>query len=323
MRIRKFNENKKEEDNSASGFDTKSLEPTKDDLIGFVSDYEEVKDKEVKKIKKEIQNDGETPGLKKSIKKFEEFSNELGISDDFGDPTDTYTINRQDSIELRGDSFLNVGCECCSDCTGQKDCECGCPNCECEIDEDDVDDISENIKYHLVNSLPIIENVFRPGSKEFFNLIKEARNLYDNGLIELKGVDKELYESTEIGKFAKFKGEIVPLDIPMEYIEEMNEAEYKGKEVKLNHPMRNSGGGKKYYVYVKNPKTGNVKKISFGDVHGGLTAKVSNAEARKSFVARHRCKRKWKPKDKLSAGYWSCHLPRYKNLVKSSHGGYW
>lgn len=315
MRIRKFNENKKEEDNSASGFDTKSLEPTKDDLIGFVSDYEEVKDKEVKKIKKEIQNDGGTPGLKKAIKKFEDFSVEI------------YSNDVEDNS--------NTGCGCCPKCTGEMDCKC-CPECSCSREEycdscdrvvslcvcgDQYDEMSENIKYHLVNSLPIIENVFRPGSKEFFNLIKEARNLYDNGLIELKGVDKELYESTEIGKFAKFKGEIVPLDIPMEYIEEMNEAEYKGKEVKLNHPMRNSGGGKKYYVYVKNPKTGNVKKISFGDVHGGLTAKVSNPEARRSFAARHKCSTK---KDKTKAGYWACRLNKFAHLWGGkTYPGYW
>src|SRR6056300_617372 len=37
------------------------------------------------------------------------------------------------------------------------------------------------------------------------------------------------------------------------------EAEYQGKKVQLNKPKR--GGSKKFYVYVKNPKTGNVKKV--------------------------------------------------------------
>ena len=92
----------------------------------------------------------------------------------------------------------------------------------------------------------------------------------------------------------------------------MNEAEYQGKEVKLNKPKR--GGSKKYYVYVKTPK-GNVKKISFGDVTG-LKSKANNAKATKSFVARHNCKQK---NDKQKAGYWACRLPRY-GLVK---GGQW
>ena len=80
MKILRFNESKKtkkEELDGISTFDVKSLEPSKDDLVGFVSDYEEVKDKDIKKIKKEIEVT--TPGLKKSIKKFEDFSIEIEI----------------------------------------------------------------------------------------------------------------------------------------------------------------------------------------------------------------------------------------------------
>ena len=93
-----------------------------------------------------------------------------------------------------------------------------------------------------------------------------------------------------------------------------NEAEYNGKKVKLNKPMRSSGGGKKYKVYVKNPKTGRVKKISFGDA--GLKTKSGNKKRAKSFAARHNCEKK---NDKMKAGYWACRLPRY-GLVK---GGKW
>ena len=183
--------------------------------------------------------------------------------------------------------------------------------------------ISESLKYHLENNKPITENIFRPGSEAFYEVIKEARELFDLGRVTLCDVDNELYESTDIGKFGMFNGELVPLDLPMENIEELREeAEYKGKEVKLNYPMRSSGP-KKYKVYVKNPKTGRVKVVNFGDVKGGLTAKVSNPEARKSFVARHNCKRKWKPEDKLSAGFWSCRLPKFKHLVSTTYNGYW
>ena len=76
---------------------------------------------------------------------------------------------------------------------------------------------------------------------------------------------------------------------------------------------------KAYYVYVKNPKTGNIKKVSFGS--SGLRAKINNRGAVKSFVARHRCKEK---NDKTKAGYWSCRLPRYaKSLGLSGGGGQW
>ena len=180
-------------------------------------------------------------------------------------------------------------------------------------------DFSEGLKYHLVNSMPITENVFRPGSKQFFSILEEARNLFDEGTLVLEGIDKELYESTEIGRFDTFNGKRVPLDIPMEVEEELNEAEYHGKEVELNHPMR--GGTKKYHVYVKNPKTGKVKKIAFGDVHGGLTAKVSDPKARKSFAARHKCDTK---KDKTKAGYWACRINKFGHLWNGrTYPGYW
>ena len=96
------------------------------------------------------------------------------------------------------------------------------------------------------------------------------------------------------------------------------EAEYKGKKVQLNKPKR--GGSKKFYVYVKNPKTGNVKKVSFGDT--GLSVKIKQRGARASFAARHKCAQK---KDKTKAGYWSCNIGRYwKSLGGGSNfSGYW
>ena len=178
--------------------------------------------------------------------------------------------------------------------------------------------ISENLQYHIDNNKSITENVFRPGSNKYFDLIKEARELYDNKQIELSELDTELFESTDIGRFGLFEGEIVALDLPMETIEELNEAKYKGKEVKIGKPIR--GGTKKYQVYVKNPKTGKVKKISFGDVHGGLTAKVSDPKARKSFAARHQCHLK---NDRMTAGYWSCRINRYANIFGKSYPGFW
>jgi hypothetical protein len=101
----------------------------------------------------------------------------------------------------------------------------------------------------------------------------------------------------------------------------MNEAEYKGKKVKLNKPKRNTGEGKKYYVYVKNPKTGKVIKVTFGDKKGGLTAKVADAEARKAFASRHNCKDK---KDKTKPGYWACRLTKFGHLFGGkTYPGYW
>ncbi len=95
------------------------------------------------------------------------------------------------------------------------------------------------------------------------------------------------------------------------------EAQYQGKEVELNKPKR--GGSKKFYVYVKDPKTGNVKKVSFGDTTG-LSAKINNPEARKSFAARHKCDT---ANDKTKASYWSCRLPHYAKSLGLSGGGHY
>ena len=65
-------------------------------------------------------------------------------------------------------------------------------------------------------------------------------------------------------RFGIYEGVTVPLEQPMiEFQEE--------KDPELNLPKRSSGD-KKYVVYVRNPKTGNIKKIEFGDVKGGLTS---------------------------------------------------
>jgi hypothetical protein len=79
----------------------------------------------------------------------------------------------------------------------------------------------------------------------------------------------------------------------------LEEAEYQGRKVTLNKPMR--GDVKKSKVYVKDPSTGNVKKVNFGDPN--MKIRKSNPKARKSFRARHNCKN---PGPKTKARYWSC-----------------
>jgi hypothetical protein len=85
----------------------------------------------------------------------------------------------------------------------------------------------------------------------------------------------------------------------MEHTDVVQEAEYRGRKVKLGKPMR--GDVKKFRVYVKNPKTGKVKKVNFGDPN--MRIKKSNPKRRKSFRARHKCST---AKDRTSARYWSC-----------------
>ena len=79
----------------------------------------------------------------------------------------------------------------------------------------------------------------------------------------------------------------------------MDEAEYQGRKVKLGKPMR--GDVKKFKVYVRDPKTKNIKKVNFGDPN--MKIKKSNPARRRSFRARHNCDN---PGPRTKARYWSC-----------------
>jgi len=78
----------------------------------------------------------------------------------------------------------------------------------------------------------------------------------------------------------------------------MNEEEKKGP---LNKIMRDSGGNKKFKVYVRDPSTGNIKTVRFGDPN--MEIKRDDPERRRNFRARHNCDN---PGPKTKARYWSC-----------------
>lgn len=190
--------------------------------------------------------------------------------------------------------------------------------------------LSEGLSYHADHNIPLHANVYRMGSKKYFELFVEARKLLAEGKIELTNKeDLWLLENTEIGNFDYYNGHKVPLDFPYElmiYDDEINEAEYRGKKVKLNKPKRTSGGKKKFVVYTKKPakKTKNNKKgyrvVKVGFGQPGM--KISkNAAARKSFLARHKCDTD--PGPKWKARYWSCNIHRYKKQLGLKFPGRW
>jgi len=173
--------------------------------------------------------------------------------------------------------------------------------------------LSEHLQFHINNRICVAESVFRPGSESHVSLLTEARSLYLEGNLTLDRATALLFEATDLGLTGLYEGEIVPLDMPLEILDE---AEYHGKKVKLGYPMR--GGSKKFYVYVKNP-AGNIIKVQFGIP--GMRAKVSDPERRKSFAARHQCHKK---KDKTKPGYWACRANRYAHLWGGkTYPGYW
>jgi hypothetical protein len=286
-------------------------------------------------------------------------------------------------------------------------CGCGCNDCDkAPILTENLKGkliLSEGLKYHVNNKKPLYENVYRAGSKKYFDLWKEARDLYEQGLIQVNNTDKELLTQTRVGEFGIYEGKLVPLDFPIiegeedvlnydkyggvqggmgdiemsdivklnpyfhilekiredwgvgsdlyqaavvEFLSEkfdlnkvkkilynydvltdyfpsyeLNEAKKKDKKKNppLNKPKR--GGSKKFYVYVRDPKTKNIKKVSFGDTTG-LSTKINNPKARQAFAARHKCAQKT---DKTKASYWSCRIGRYwKQLGGTKNfSGYW
>jgi hypothetical protein len=208
----------------------------------------------------------------------------------------------------------------------EEKCSCGCNTCE-NVGNPGVilnesvaprEILSENLRYHVENKLPLTENTFRYGSKSFLNLWAEARSLYLREVIHVNDDDKEILEETDLGNYGLYEGVQVPLDLLLLENEELEEAEGKKKNPPIGKPKR--GGSKKFYVYVRKPG-GGIKKVSFGDTTG-LSAKINNPEARRAFAKRHDCANK---KDRTKASYWSCRLPRYAKLLglKSSFSGFW
>ena len=192
---------------------------------------------------------------------------------------------------------------------GKPDCGCGCGNCEgTQLKEQTK--ITENLQYHLDNKIPLNESVFRISSNAHVKLFSEVRKLWELDQIQLSESDKH-FMHTDAGRQGMYNGKLVPLDLPYvldteNIIEEgpKNKKKTKKKNPPLNKPKR--GGPKAYFVYVRDPKTKKIKKVTFGS--GGLRAKISNKEASQAFAKRHKCDQK---KDRTKASYWSCNLPRY------------
>ena len=175
---------------------------------------------------------------------------------------------------------------------------------------------SEGLKYHLREGLSLTESVYRPGSKAFFDLINETRARHLARDVVLSEADIELVES-DLGKWAMYEDREVALDFPItEEADAMLEAEYQGRKVKLNKPKR--GGKKKFYVYVKNPKTGKIKKVSFGAK--GMSTGLRDPARRKSFKARHNCEDK---NDKTRPGYWFCRIGRHPKVTGAPYVTWW
>lgn len=168
--------------------------------------------------------------------------------------------------------------------------------------------ILEAFQYHLENNIPFDDCIFRYGSEMYFQFVNKLRECYNNNLLE--GYEYSEYEleliNSDLGEFVMYEGKTVPLDLIIE--EETPE---------LNKPKR--GGPKKFRVFVRDPKTGNIRQINFGDTTG-LSVKYDNPERKKAFAARHNCS---SANDKTTPKYWSCRVNRYLAKTPAGKRGYW
>ena len=123
----------------------------------------------------------------------------------------------------------------------------------------------------------------------------------ENGKDKCVKVERVVFRSKKLGL------EIVESNTPFT----INEAEYQGKDVELGQVKR--GGSRKFYVYVRDPQTKNIKKVSFGDTTG-LSIKTKDPDRRRSFRARHNCDN---PGPKTKARYWSCRMWSGPDAVKN------
>ena len=182
--------------------------------------------------------------------------------------------------------------------------------------------ISEGLQFHIKENIPISTNIYRSGSINYFELFKEARKLYNEGNLNLlHEIDKMYITELEIGEWDYYNGNLVPLDFPMMIEEEvLVEAKYKGKKVTLGKKGARRVKGKKgrAEVFVRNPKTGKIKRVEFGSsMPMAMGSSDEHKKRRKSFGYRHQCSKK---KDKTKAGYWSC---RATKLFGRNIPGWW
>jgi len=166
-------------------------------------------------------------------------------------------------------------------------------------------ELYESAQGATVYQIPLSRQLSEEESDEYAERL--ANLMFEQGYedfdIEVSSEGEELDEETydDDDEFYEQYGEMWYNDDDI-----MDEAEYQGRTVKLGKPMQ--GDVKKFKVYVKDPKTGNTKKVNFG--HGGssvkgkaMSIKKNNPKRRKSFRARHNCDN---PGPRTKARYWSC-----------------
>jgi hypothetical protein len=172
-------------------------------------------------------------------------------------------------------------------------------------DEDEGADQNSDQGFYVViaseDSEPFVGMVTKDGGKwrEVGGTGNQPSNWGNTYMSYLEPTEVMQWIRQDYGRHAEVAGPFFDENKAHDHANMMSEAEYQGRKVTLNKPM--AGDVKKSKVYVKDPSTGNVKKVNFGDPN--MKIKKSNPARRKSFRARHNCAN---PGPKTKARYWSC-----------------
>jgi hypothetical protein len=148
-----------------------------------------------------------------------------------------------------------------------------------------------------------VNSYITKGKGTYHGADKDLRNSYEPQQV---GTDTSVkaYADNDPGQdYKKIMQQIKSINRRDPFDHVISEATYQGKTVKLNDPIRTSEvPTKKFKVYVKDPSSGNIKVVRFGDPN--LSIKRDDPDRRKSFRARHNCDN---PGPKTKPRYWSCH----------------
>ena len=96
----------------------------------------------------------------------------------------------------------------------KESCNCGCHSCENVGNPGPVLNeslstkivMTENMKHHVENKLPLTENMFRYGSEAFLDMWAEARYLFSRNAIHVNDLDKEILLETNLGEYGIYEG---------------------------------------------------------------------------------------------------------------------
>lgn len=131
----RFNEAKKEETQEVK-FNAEEL-VDKDAEPGFTSNVEDQE-----KVEK---------AFKKEMDKVVKFENFVTINIDNIENVEMEIENDcecedEESVETSTEEETS-GCGCCDECTGEAGCQCGCPDCMCAIDDEEVGGTEDVINF--------------------------------------------------------------------------------------------------------------------------------------------------------------------------------